>query len=116
YNDDGTYRVLANEYPFIGPDIRNPLNWIHEQYIDVSANVLLSNAALIYKPIPSLTIRVSGGIENRDDRDDNYTTRDFINSDGSASVTTSQFRSLLNENTIAYDKTVGAHRFNAVAG
>src|SRR5690606_708450 len=60
YNDDGTYRVLANEYPFIGPDIRNPLNWIHEQYIDVSANVLLSNAALIYKPIPSLTIRVSG--------------------------------------------------------
>lgn len=117
YNDDGTYRVLANEYPFIGPDIRNPLNFINEQFATTSANVLLANAALLYKPIPELTIKISGGVENRDDRSDNYTTRNFVNSDGSASVSTGQFRSLLNENTISYEKTIAdRHRISAVAG
>ena len=117
YNDDGTYRVLANEYPFIGPDIRNPLNFIHEQFNTVTANVLLANAAFLYKPIPELTIKISGGVENRDDRRDDYTTRNFINSDGSASVATGQFRSLLNENTISYEKTFSEkHRISAVAG
>lgn len=117
YNDDGTYRVLANEYPFIGPDIKNPLNFINEQYNTIAANVLLTNAAFLYNPIPELTIRISGGIENRDDREDNYTSRNFINSDGSASVSTGQFRSLLNENTISYEKTFQEkHRISAVAG
>lgn len=117
YNDDGTYRVLANEYPFIGPDIRNPLNFINEQFTTTAANVLLANAAFMYKPIPELTIKISGGVENRDDRTDNYTTRNFINSDGSASVSTGQFRSLLNENTISYEKSIGEkHRISAIAG
>jgi TonB-dependent starch-binding outer membrane protein SusC len=117
YNDDGTYRVLANEYPFIGPDIRNPLNYINEQFSTVAANVILANAAFLFKPIPELTIKISGGIENRDDRTDNFTTRNFINSDGSASVNTGQFRSLLNENTISYNKIFqDKHSLSAVAG
>lgn len=117
YNDDGTYRVLANEYPFIGPDIRNPLNYLNEQFNTVDANVVLANAAFLFNPIPELTIKISGGIENRDDREDNYTTRNFVNSDGSASVTTRQYRSLLNENTISYAKTFNdKHNISAVAG
>ena len=41
---------------------------------------------LIYQPTEELTLRISGGIEKQDDRGDNYTTRNFFNSPGRASV------------------------------
>jgi TonB-dependent starch-binding outer membrane protein SusC len=85
YNEDGSYTVLGNAYPFIAPDVINPLNFINEQTNSIKANVTLLNAALVYNPIPELTIRISGGIENRDDRNDQYTTLNFFNSDGRAS-------------------------------
>lgn len=117
YNEDGSYRVLANSYPFVAPDIINPINFINEQSNVVRANIVLANAALFYRPIPDLTIKISGGIENRDDRTDGYTSRRFINSNGAATVSTSQFRSLLNENTISYNKTfANKHEISAVAG
>lgn len=117
YNEDGTYTDLANAYPFIAPDIRNPLNFINEQTNEVVANVVLTNAALIFNPIPELTVKIAGGVENRDDRTDFYTTRNFINSNGTASVSTSQFTSLLSENTISYIDTFGEkHEVSAVAG
>lgn len=117
FNPDGSYRVLANAYPFVAPDIINPINFINEQSNDIRANIFLTNASLIYNPVPELTIKISGGIENRDDRTDSYITRDFINSNGEASISTSQFRSLLNENTISYNKTFNdIHSFSAVAG
>src|SRR3546814_18464927 len=62
-------------YPFIGPDIRNPLNYINEQFRTIGANVVLANAAFLYNPIPELTIRISGGIENRDERVDRSEAR-----------------------------------------
>ena len=117
YNEDGSYSVLANAYPFVAPDIINPINFINEQSNVIKANIFLANAAVLYNPIPDLTIKISGGIENRDDRTDSYTSRKFINSNGSASVSTSQFRSLLNENTVSYNKTFGQkHEISAVAG
>jgi TonB-linked SusC/RagA family outer membrane protein len=117
FNNDGSYRVLANSYPFVAPDIINPINFINEQSTEIKANVFLANAALNFKPVPELTIKISGGIENRDDRTDGYTTRRFINSNGSASVSTSQFRSLLSENTISYTKTFAeVHSLSAVVG
>lgn len=117
YNDDGSYRVLANEYPFVAPDIINPLNFINEQENEIKANIVLTNLAFLYKPTSELTIKISGGIENRDDRSDSYTTRDYFNSNGRAGVSTSQFRSLLSENTISYNKQFNAkHRIAAVAG
>ncbi|WP_179351669.1 SusC/RagA family TonB-linked outer membrane protein [Winogradskyella vidalii] len=117
FNDDGSYNVLSTEYPFIAPDIVNPINFINERSSRVQANVILSNLSFIYNPIPELTLKISGGIENRDDRTDVYTTRDFFNSDGAASVSTNQQRSLLSENTITYQKTFSAkHTFTALAG
>lgn len=117
YNDDGTYNVLGNEYPFIAPDIINPLNHINEQMNEIKANVILTNLAFVYRPIPELTLKISGGIENRDDRTDAYTTRNFFNSPGNASISTSQFKSLLSENTLSYDKTFAdRHHLNALAG
>jgi TonB-dependent starch-binding outer membrane protein SusC len=117
YNEDGSYTVLGNAYPFIAPDVINPLNFINEQTNSIKANVTLLNAALVYNPIPELTIRISGGIENRDDRNDQYTTLNFFNSDGRASVSSSQFVSRLNENTINYTKTFnGKHQISALLG
>ncbi|WP_461533397.1 SusC/RagA family TonB-linked outer membrane protein [Sinomicrobium sp.] len=117
YNEDGSYRVLADEYPFIAPDIVNPINFIREQSNKIKANVVLSNLAFVFNPIPELTLRIAGGIENRDDRTDSYTTRDFHNSNGSANVTTNQERSLLSENTLTYEKTFNdKHRLSALAG
>src|SRR3546814_7075594 len=109
YNEDGTYTVLAEEYPFVAVDLTNPLNYINEQHNEVNANVVLANAALIYNPIKELTIKISGGIENRDDREENYTTRNFINSDGSAGISTEQFTSYLSDNNISYVRTLTKH-------
>jgi len=117
FNDDGSYRVLATVYPFVAPDLINPLNFLNEQSNFIKANIALINAALVFNPTEELTIKISGGLENRDDRTDSYTTRNFINSAGSASVSTGQFTSLLNENTISYTNTFNNnHNISAVAG
>lgn len=116
YNDDGSYRVLATSYPFISNVITNPLNYVNEQTDEVRANRVLANVAMTFKPFEGLAIKISGGIENSDDRTDAYTTTNFINSQGSASVSTTQGRSLLSENTISYNKSVGKHSLSAVAG
>ncbi|WP_028667289.1 SusC/RagA family TonB-linked outer membrane protein [Runella zeae] len=116
YNDDGSYRVLATSYPFISNVITNPLNYVNEQTDEVRANRVLANVAMTFKPFEGLAIKISGGIENSDDRTDAYTTTNFINSQGSASVSTAQGRSLLSENTISYNKSVGKHSLSAVAG
>ncbi len=116
FKDDGTYRVLATSYPFVATDLINPLNFINEQSDQIRANLALVNAALIFRPIPDLTIKIAGGIENRDDRTDSYRTRNFVNSAGVASVSTNQITSLLSENTISYTKSFQKHSVSAVAG
>ncbi len=117
YNEDGSYRILAIAYPFVATDLINPLNFINEQSTEINANRILTNAALIFNPIPELTIKIAGGIENADDRTDSYTTRNFFNSPGRASASSYQFTSLLNENTVSYNKTFNQlHSISAVAG
>jgi len=117
YNEDGSYRILSVVYPFVAPDLINPLNFIKEQSDVIKANIYLINAALVFNPIEELNIKISGGMENRDDRSDSYTTRKFFNSNGSASVSTGQFISLLNENVISYNKSFNnIHNISAVVG
>lgn len=117
YTSDGTINNLTDDFPFISPDLVNPLYFINEQSSVITANVVLANAAISYNPIPELTIKVSGGIENRDDRTDSYRSRNFINSNGNASITTSQYVSRLNENTITYAKVFNEkHDLNVLAG
>ena len=75
------------------------------------------NAALEFKPIQNVLVKISGGVENRDDRTDNYTTTNYFRSTGSASVSATQYTSLLNENTISYINTFkDIHHLSAVAG
>lgn len=117
YNDDGSYRVLATSYPFISNVIKNPLNYINEQRDGIGANIVLSNASLIFKPIDGLILKIYGGIENNDSRSDFYQTRNFINSQGNAIVSATNNMSLLNENTLSYNKAIGEkHNISAVVG
>jgi TonB-dependent starch-binding outer membrane protein SusC len=117
YNEDGSYRVLATSYPFISNVLTNPLNYVEQQTDEVDANRVLANAALIFKPLDGLSIKISGGIENSDDLTEAYTTTNFINSQGSASVSNNRGTSLLSENTISYIKTLAVkHSISAVAG
>jgi TonB-dependent starch-binding outer membrane protein SusC len=117
YNSDGSYRVLSTSYPFISSGITNPLNYINEQTNEVRGNKILTNAALTYNPIADLAIKISGGIVYADNRNDAYTTTNFINSQGRAVVNVAQSTSLLNENTITYKKTIHQkHSISALAG
>ncbi|MFQ3172948.1 MAG: TonB-linked SusC/RagA family outer membrane protein [Polaribacter sp.] len=115
FNDDGTYNDIRIVYPWA--EIGNPIYYTKEEKNTIKSNLSLINAAFVINPLEELTIRISGGYENRDDRSDSYRTLKFVNSDGIARVGTAQFTSLLSENTINYTKTFNdVHNFSALAG
>lgn len=116
FNDDGSYRVLSTAYPFIATDLRNPINFINEQQSEIKANVVLLNAAINYHITQDLMLKIAGGLENRDDRTDVYTSTKFFNSQGSANISAGQFTSLLNENTLNYNKTFNKHKVSGLLG
>lgn len=116
YAEDGSYTNLATAYSWGSNVITNPLNYIEQSSNHIRSNKVLTNAAITFKPIEGLAIKLSGGIENTDDRTDAYTTKKFINSQGSASINTAQNSSVLSENTISYRKEVGQHNLSAVGG
>lgn len=117
YNEDGSYRELHKAYPFVSEGLTNPLNYINEINDVTKSNKVLANVSFIYKPIDELSIKIYGGIENSDDRSDYYKTLQYVNSQGSASVSANQFTSILSENTINYAKTFNKkHSFSVLAG
>ncbi|SEW53459.1 TonB-linked outer membrane protein, SusC/RagA family [Chitinophaga arvensicola] len=117
YLPDGSYRRLNTAYPFISNAIINPLVPINEVSERLKANRVFSNAAVTIRPFEDLTIRISGGINNQDDRRDIYANIEpSTNSVGRAQVNTAQTQSLLNENVVNYSKKFGRHAINATAG
>jgi TonB-dependent starch-binding outer membrane protein SusC len=114
-NEDGSWRNLKTIYHW-SPEINNPALFMYETNSEVISDKVLANAAFEYKPIPELTFRIMGGIENSDDRSDYYRTNDYIGTSAYASVSTSKFTSLLNENTISYSQTFGKHRISGLVG
>lgn len=117
YMPDGSYRRLTTAYPFISNAIINPLIPIYEISDKIKSDRVFSTAALTIKPFKDLSIRISGGIDNLNDRTDYYANIEpSTNSVGSASVAATQFTSLLNENIVTYNKTINKHAINATAG
>lgn len=116
FNPNGSNRVLATAYPWGSNTIMNPVNYFQETSNTTFSNKILANSALTYKPFPGLSVRIMGGVENSDDRSDSYTTLGFVASQGNANVNTSQSISLLNENTVSYNKEIGKHNISALAG
>jgi TonB-linked SusC/RagA family outer membrane protein len=117
YNEDGSITDFIGLHPFIVPDLTNPLYTIEEETDIDKSNQVLGNAAIMYEPIEGLEIKVLGGIENRDSRNDFYQTLLYRNSSGNARISSGQFTSLLNENTVAYNRTFSdRHQFSVLAG
>lgn len=120
---NGVYRNLATSYPFIASIIINPTAEINETFDDLRANRILANVAVTYKPLPGLSLKISGGIENNDNLASGY-NNGFTSTNGtttstttgSANVNSSNVTSLLNENIINYIKTFGDHSLTATAG
>lgn len=120
---NGVYRNLTTSYPFISNVLINPVAYINENSDKVRANKILANVAVTYRPLPGLSIKVSGGVEN----EDNMTTtfmNGFTSTNGTSTSTTtgianassSNVTSLLNENIINYTKIFGEHSLSATAG
>lgn len=120
---DGDYRNLSTSYPFISNVIINPVANINETTDDVKGNRILANVAVIYKPLPGLSIKISGGIEN-----DDITTYGYNNgfastngttlstTTGTASQNASNATSLLNENIINYTRVFNQHSLSVTTG
>lgn len=117
YLPDGTYRRLNTAYPFISNVIINPLVPINNQTDLIKGDRVLTNAAVTIKPLEGLTIKISGGIENLNDRVDRYTKREpTTNSVGSAGIETTQQTGLLSENIVTYMKEINKHSFTVMGG
>jgi len=117
YLDDGSYRRLNTAYSFISNVIINPLVTINKQSDKIRSDKIFSNAALTIKPIKDLSIRISGGVQNENNRADKYIAIEpSVNSTGSAFDTTTQTTSFLNENVVTYNKSLGDHRLTITGG
>src|SRR5690606_28056318 len=91
--------------------------FINEDNRTADKNTVLANLALLFEPIDGLLLKIYGGVENIENRFDSYRTRNFVNSQGVANVSTSRVRSLLNESTLSYDKVInGRHNISAIIG
>lgn len=117
YLPDGSYRRLNTAYSFISNVIVNPLVHIYEESDNIKGDRILSNAALTIKPVKGLTIKISGGIDNLNDRVDQYNNIEpTVNSVGYANIETTQQTGLLNENVITYQHEVNKHSFSIMGG
>lgn len=117
YNDDGTYMEPVKRYPFVSEALFSPLDYINETTNTLSQKNLLGIMALSYKIIDGLTLRVSGGIQSTTARNDVYQTKKFQNNpNGMATVTVSDYTSLLNENTLNYTKKFNSRHNLSILG
>ncbi|MEJ7767263.1 MAG: SusC/RagA family TonB-linked outer membrane protein, partial [Chitinophagaceae bacterium] len=118
YEQDGTYMDPIKRFTFVSEALYSPLNFINEQSNILEQKNMLGNAALSYKIFDELTLRVSGGIESVTGRTDFYQTKRFQNNpNGAATVNSTDYTSLLNENTLSYAKRFNEdHDLSAVAG
>jgi|SRR6218665_549614 len=101
----------------------NPVVSVKNQLYNQHNTNLLANAAIEYKILPELTLRISGGVTNVNIRDEAFynsqTSRGSkYNSFGvNGYIYTSPRTNLLNENTLTYRKSYkGGHNLTAVAG
>jgi TonB-linked SusC/RagA family outer membrane protein len=120
YDENGRYVRLNTIYPaFISNALVNPVAIKNEQSNKVKADDFVGNLNLRMKLSKGLEFRVSGNILNSNSRHDYFKAREpyGLNSVGEASINTTQFTTLLNENVLTYKTTfAGKHNLDVVAG
>src|SRR5690606_13906051 len=77
YEADGSYRFVNTTYPFISVGLINPVAYMNEVSSKWLAKRVSLNTGVIYKPMPDLTVNLSGNIRNTDARTDNYTSTKY---------------------------------------
>jgi TonB-linked SusC/RagA family outer membrane protein len=111
--DDGSWNDFTGQP--IAP--MNPLAYLYEVQHKFFANRVMANAMLTVRPIPELTIQISGNITNKDSRTDYYKSLKYPNSQGAASTTIGNTTDLTSNNIVTYDKTFGGkHHLNVMGG
>lgn len=116
-NDDGSYRNLQLDWPFMSNGMFNPVNLVNESYNKTIADIVDIQGIITYNPIKSLTIKSSLGYNAFNNRYDAYTTNDYLYSSSQASITSNQQTTIVNENIINYNQVFNEdHRFDITAG
>ena len=117
FNDAGGYNRV-DAYSFSPNVLENPMVFLNEVTDNGSSNELIINSALNFRLLEGLNFKVSGGLQNFDQRNDFYSSRSLRGSPtGSANVGYSQNVSYLNENILSYQKQLNNdHTFSALAG
>ena len=105
YLDNGKYRLLNGVYPFSPDNLINPIAYFNEVSNKQTANKVMANLAVTYKPVDGLSIKIAGNITNTDNRSDNYTGVEYPNSSGNANIGTNNSFYLNSDNIITYNKT-----------
>ena len=112
YDSLGNYSVHRGGYGAY--KVWNPLASVVEPDIDNSSIRNMLNAYLEYKPLPGLSIRITGGANvNNTNNKIFYNRKTLIGAQagGKGISTESMFVNFQNSNIITYDKTIGEHRF-----
>ncbi|MGX5817374.1 TonB-dependent receptor [Chitinophaga lutea] len=115
YLPNGGYRRLNTAYPFISNVIINPLVFIDKVSDKIQGDRVFTNAALTIKPFDGFSLKITGGIDNLNDRVDKYNMIEpTTNSVGLATVQTTQQTSYLNEDIATYTKEIGKGTLTAM--
>ncbi len=118
YDEDGEFTAIN---PVSASLQRNPVA-DYELRVDHNINTnIVSNGYLEFEPISDLVIKTSVGLELNNSKGNFYLPgalpeRKANNAGGFARVNTSNFNSILNENTISYTIRTGKSKFNLLAG
>lgn len=106
YLDNGEYRLLNGIYPFSPDYLINPLAYFNEVQNKSVSNKVMANLAVTYKPIPDLSIKISGNVSNNDTRSNNYTGVKYPQSTSSAGLSSSNGLTINSDNIVTYIKTI----------
>lgn len=117
YDDEGNYRMIGEGFPFMVANANNPVNRINEISNISRSDISDINGALIFTPTKALTFKSTLGYEATNTRTDKYVTSLRLNSVNSANIDSYKSSTIVNENTVTYDKRFGAdHHLTAMGG
>lgn len=110
YDDDGNF---TGTNPISSSTQRNPVADIQMRVDHRITNNLTSNAYLSYEPIDGLLLKTNIGAQLNKDKNNDYLPgalpeRIISGAGGFAAVASSDYQSLLNENTVSYKLPLGA--------
>ena len=122
YNPDGSYTRFTG----VTWGESNPVGIARELWQPSNNMRIIGNVALNYQIIEGLTLKLTAGVDRSDNKSDYYapstitigrsTDKDGNPIFGVARKNYSNSLTFINENTLNYDKKIGDHSLNVVAG